>query len=525
MADFSLLLPIASVAMGAMLVLLAEVLLPRPVRRGGEVGAASGGLVASISTTSLLVAIFFAWHGFSTGSDGALDSLRPMLRFDAFSSLGTAIVGLGALLSLWLATAQLPLLRIPRAEYHALLLLSTAGMFVLMASADLLSAYLSVELMSVPLYALAAFDRRSRESRESGLKFFLSGALASVVLLYGMALLYGATGHGDFAAIAASPLLGSPLAVAGLGLIVAGLVCRLGAAPFHQWAVDVLQGAPSSLSAFLIVAAPATVLVTLVRVLALQPAELGARMGDVLRVLAALSLLIGSAMALIQVDLKRILAYTSISNVGLGVIALAAGTSHAHAALLFTLLAFAFINVGAFAVLVALTRDGEGCETLADLPGLAQRRPGLAAVLTLFLLALVGVPGTAGFIAKFMILSAAVEAGFVGLAIAGVLASLLGLACYVRLLTAMYMGAEDAPGEELRDPEEQEDPPTRGMRSLDLSILALCTIAVLYLGVLPMWAPFDAAARGLAPQSAVEELLAAEDPNVPLAPGDVELVE
>jgi NADH-quinone oxidoreductase subunit N len=311
-----------------------------------------------------------------------------------------------------------------------------------------------------------------------------------------------------------------------MGLVLAGLAAKLGAAPFHQWVVDVLEGAPSCVSVFAITAMTTALFVALVRVLELQPLELTLPTSDVLGVMAALSLLVCAAMAAVQLDVKRILAYTSVSNVGLALVALAVGSPAAHAALLFFLFVYTFANVGAFAVLVALARDGEECAKLEDLHGLAQRRPGLAGVWTLFLLTLVGVPGTGGFMAKFGILAAALEGGFVWLAISAVLASLLSLACYARLLTRMYMGDEDAPEEELRAPDERDAEPTREMRSLDLSILAACAIAVLYLGLLPARGPFEAAAQSLAPRAAAGPVLpAAEDADVALPAGDVELVE
>jgi len=246
-------------------------------------------------------------------------------------------------------------------------------------------------------------------------------------------------------------------------------------------------------------------------------------MNEALALMGIASALLGNAMALVQEQPKRVLACLSISQLGFALIALATDSSVGNAALAFSLLVFVFANVGAFAVLVAMSRDGEPCRSVADLRGLFNRRSGLAGALALFLLALAGAPGTGGFVAKFAIVTAAVDGGQIGLAIATVAGALLGVVASLRVVLAMVVGEDEELPEELRPADEREDEPTEEMSSLDLGILSLCAAAVIATGVAPPWTVFANAAEGLEP--VVELLPAAEDADVALPAGDVELVE
>jgi NADH-quinone oxidoreductase subunit N len=397
-------------------------------------------------------------------------------------------------------------------------------MFVLVMSIDLISFFMGFELMSLPIYALAAFDRRSLKSSESGLKYFLLGAFASAILLYGMALLYGATGHTDFAGIAASPGLSSSLARAGVALMVVGLAFKVSAVPFHHWTPDVYEGAPTTVTAFMLVTVKCSAFVVLIRLLSFLSPEMNEALSNVFWVLAALTMLVGNLMAVLQNDVKRLIAYSSVSHAGIMLIAVVVGSPEAHASLLFYLMIYVFMNAGVFGVLVALSRDGEECERIDDLAGLARRRPGLAAALTLFMFALAGVPGTGGFMAKFLVFSAAVGEGYIWLTILGVATSVVAAFYYLRLPVAMYMG------ESIEEVEESDA--TRELGSFEMAVLILCSVAVFYLGILPDRTPFLKAVDVL-PQHVSETrvpspdpgLSAAQDADVALSAGDVELVE
>jgi len=472
----SVLAPVVWVGVGAMLVLLGEVFLTR-AQAGApreEAEVRLGVTLAGLSTVALVVALYTAASSFFGGTHAAFNPARPMIQMDALSSFAIMVVGGGALLSVWLSITYLPALRINHGEYYALILLSTAGMFVMVAAVDMITVFMGLELMSIPIYALAGFDRRKLRSNESGLKYFLIGAFASAVALYGMALLYGATGHTAFAGIRAGFDPESPLAMAGLAMVLVGFAFKISSVPFHQWTPDVYEGAPTSVTAFMSVTVKAAAFVILLRFLGLSlPAET-AGVETVLQVLAALTMVVGNVMAVIQENVKRLLAYSSIAHAGYVLIGLVAGTIEAHAAVLFYLVAYLFMNLGAFAVVVAMARGGRECERLSDFDGVAQRRPALAALMTLFMVSLAGIPGTAGFLGKFYVFSAAVNAGHVGLAILGVLTSVVSLYYYLRLPVAMYM----------QEPGESESEAGEASTS-EVVVLALCAAGVLVLGLFP----------------------------------------
>jgi NADH-quinone oxidoreductase subunit N len=382
---FEVLAPIGFASIGAMVVLLLEVLLSRRVSEEG-VGTA----LFAVSGLSLGLAIYAAGYAFFTGSFAVFNPMNPMLQLDSFSSFAMLVVGIGALLSLGLSVTYLPALHINHGEYYALLLLSTAGMFAMVSAVNLIAVFMGLELLSIPIYALAGFDRRKLRSNESGLKYFLIGAFASAILLYGMALLYGATGHTGFEQIRASFDAESPLAMAGLGLLIVGLAFKISSVPFHQWTPDVYEGAPTSVTAFMSVTVKAAAFAILLRFLTLALPDLGGELHAVFWVLAALTMIVGNVMALIQTNVKRLLAYSSIAHAGYILIGFVAATREAHAAILFYLLVYVFMNLGAFGVVVALARGGRESERIEDFSGLAQTRPGLAAAMTLFMIALAG---------------------------------------------------------------------------------------------------------------------------------------
>jgi len=491
--DFRVLAPIGFVSIGALAVLMLEVLLagPRaaagpkavgvPERRESRRTAAALALVASLA---LACAIYTALAMFADGTQAFFNPARPMLELDGFTSLVIAIVGLGALISVVLSITYLRALHIDHGEYYALLLLATAGMFLMVSAVDLMAVFLGLELMSVPIYALAGFDRRKLRSNEAGLKYFLIGAFASAILLYGMALLYGATGQSDFAGIRAAFDYASPLALAGLALVIVGFSFKVSVVPFHLWTPDVYEGAPTSVTAFMSVTVKAAGVAILLRFLSLALPGVDERLDLLFAVLAALSMVVGNAMALIQTSLKRMLAYSSVAHVGYILVAFVAGSEQAYSAVLFYLFVYVFMNLGAFAVIVALARGGQECERIDDFAGLASSRPGLAALMTLFMLALAGIPGTAGFIAKFYVFAAAVNADLLPLVILGVLTSVMSVFYYLQVPVAMYM-------REARE-EEQAD-----ASSSEWLVLVACALLVLYLGFFPDRGPFEDAAEYL----------------------------
>ncbi|MCG8589287.1 MAG: NADH-quinone oxidoreductase subunit N [Proteobacteria bacterium] len=471
--------PVIVVATGAMAVLLLEVMLSR--RPASDVPAPGEHLLTPVltlvSTVTLLLALYLAGSQFAGGGSQVFNAVRPMVQVDPLSSFAMVAVGVGALLSVWLSTTYLQAVHINHGEYYALLLLATAGMFLMVCAVDLIMVFMGLELMSIPIYALAGFDRRKLRSNESSLKYFLIGAFASAILLYGMALLYGVTGHTDFAGVRENFDAGNRLGLVGLGLVVVGFAFKVASVPFHQWAPDVYEGAPTSVTAFMSVTVKAAAFVALLRFVTLALPEVDVDLAGVFGGLAALTMVVGNVMAVIQNNVKRLLAYSSIAHAGYLLIGFVAGTSEAYSAVLFYLVVYVFMNLGAFCVVVSLARGGREVERIEDFAGLHRQRPALAALMTLFMIALAGIPGTAGFMAKFYLFSAAVKADLVVLAIVGVLTSVVSVYYYLRLPVAMYMA----------EPGEEEPPETM---SFEVAVLSACALFVVYVGFLPDHDPF-----------------------------------
>jgi NADH-quinone oxidoreductase subunit N len=334
-------------------------------------------------------------------------------------------------------------------EFYALLLLAATGMLLAASASDLIVLYLGLELMTLCSYVLVGITREKKESIEGAVKYFLLGSFASALLLYGIALTYGVTGATEFESIASSiegrGLSGNPLLLGGILLVVFGLAFKIAAVPFHAWAPDAYQGASAPVAAFLASGSKAAGLAALVRVCMVGFAPERGLWSSALVALAALSIFLGSLLALSQTNMKRLLAYSSISHAGYALLGLIAGTPDGAAATMTYAFLYAFMTLGAFGIVVALEKRGED---LASYHGLAKTNPGTAALLFLFLLSLTGIPPTAGFVAKFAVILAAVGQGHVGLAVLAVLCSVVSAFFYLRIAVHMYMTepSGEAPG-------------------------------------------------------------------------------
>jgi NADH-quinone oxidoreductase subunit N len=392
---------------------------------------------------------------------------------DSFSALSTALFALVAVLTCALSVAYLAEIRTNHGEFYALVLLSTAGMMLLVSSVDLLTLFLGFELMSIPTYVLAGFDRIRLRSNESAIKYFVMGAFASAILLYGAALVYGATGTTAYAGIRDAVGLASPLGVAGLGLLVVGFAFKIAAFPFHQWAPDVYEGAPSVVTAYMSVAVKAAAFLGLMRLLVMAIGPQAESLVDVFWLMAMLTMIVGNVMAIIQDNVKRMLAYSSIAHAGYLLIGITTGTEAGYTAVVFYLVVYAFMNLGAFGVVVSLAKDGRDFERIEDFAGLARSRPGVAAVMAVFMFSLAGIPGTAGFMAKFNIVVAAVEGNLIWPAIVLVLTSVVSVFYYLRIPMLMYM----------RDPTAEET--HRDIAALETLALGSCVAAILFFGIFP----------------------------------------
>ena len=392
-------------------------------------------------------------------SGGSLTGFGGMIVVDGFAFFLNVIFILSGVLAILLALNYLPRTGIERGEFYILLLFTLSGMMLMAQAADLIVVFLALELLSIPLYILSGFARPRPSSEESAMKYFLLGAFASGFLVYGIALVYGATGATNLSAILAAAQSGTAttgLLLAGAALILVGLGFKVAAVPFHMWTPDVYEGAPSVVTAFMSVGAKAGGFAALLRVFVIAFPNLAPQWAGIAAVIAALTMALGNFAAIAQSNIKRMLAYSSIAHAGYILMALVAASSFkagltdfSVGAALFYLLAYALTNLGTWAVVIAVERadpqspaaPGAGGDGLAldDYAGLGWRRPGLALAMALFMLSLTGLPPTVGFVAKFYVFRAAIDAGYLWLALVGVLTSLVSAYYYLRIVIIMYM--------------------------------------------------------------------------------------
>jgi NADH-quinone oxidoreductase subunit N len=374
-------------------------------------------------------------------------------EFSAFMKL-LALVGAaaGLLLALdWNAREGLN-----RFEFPVLVLFATLGMMVMISANDLMTVYLGLELLSLPLYVIAAFDRDKPRSAEAGLKYFVLGALASGLLLYGASLVYGFAGTTNFDRLAealSSPQGVSQGVIVGIVFVIAALAFKISAVPFHMWTPDVYEGAPTPVTAFFAAAPKVAAIALLTRVLAGPFGDVAAQWQQVIWIASVGSMLLGAFAAIGQTNVKRLMAYSSINNVGFVLMGLAvAGESGLRGTLVYTAI-YVAMTVGTFAVLIAMRRDGRAVERVDDLAGLGRTDPGMALALAVIMFSLAGIPPLAGFFAKLYVLLPAVEGGYWALATIGVLSSVVAAYYYLRIIKVMYfdepLPAFDAPSASL----------------------------------------------------------------------------
>jgi NADH-quinone oxidoreductase subunit N len=360
-----------------------------------------------------------------------------------------------------------------RGEYYSLILVATLGMCLMAAASDLIMLYLAIETTSIPLYVLAGFLQQDDKSVESGLKYFLFGAMTSAVMLYGFSLLYGVAGETNLYGLVDKIRAGqvSPLFLGGVAvLILAGFGFKVAAVPFHFWTPDVYEGAPTPITAFISTASKAAGFAVLVRfVLAFLP-DVSVYWTGVLAAIAAATMTLGNLLALAQTNIKRLLAYSSIAHAGYALIGLVALTQFGAASLVFYLAAYVVTNLAAFAIVILFSRSA-GSERIADYAGLSRRAPGLALAMMVAMLSLAGMPPLAGFVAKVFVFAAAVDGGLVWLAIVGVLNAIVGLYYYLTVLKVVYLYRSD-----------DENKPIAVPRTYSLA-LGACVAAIFVLGI------------------------------------------
>ena len=464
--DLRPLLPMLVLAATAAVVIVLDLLPPR--ERKDHLG-----FVSALGVVAALVMTY--WMTFSIGG-GELQGFRGMVVLDPYALFFNIVIGYATGLVLLLSMDYIRREGQEAGEFYILILLSALGMMLMAAAGDLIIVFLGLETMSIALYVLTGFFRNRLEAGEASMKYFLIGAFASGFFLYGIALIFGATGSTNLDRIANAVAAGAgrdPMLVIGFGLLLVGFGFKISAVPFHMWAPDAYEGAPTSIAAFIATGSKAAAFASLLRVLltALRGAPLDWPM--LMWGLAAITMTVGNVVALAQQNLKRMLAYSSVAHVGYMLVGVVAGGALGNGSVLFYLLVYTFTTAGAFGAILLLERNGREAVQLADYGGLATRHPLLAVALSIFLLSLIGIPPTAGFVGKFYLFGAAVKSGYVWLAVIGVLNSAVAAYYYLRLIVFMYM-------------REPEGAPTVLAPSLSGALaLVVALWGVVQLGVVP----------------------------------------
>ncbi len=461
--SFNAIVPILCVVAAGIAALLAEAM-RRPGERLPIAGLGVIGLLAAgVSASSL-------W-GRNATSFGVVSADK----FGLFIVLVLVVIGL---LTMAFSSQVVGRDRLPGGEYYGITLFGIAGMMLMATASDLLVIFLALEVLSLSVYVLTALRRDSEASTEGGFKYFLLGGFSSAVFLYGIAFTYGVTGSTRLdaigSAVAARSMGNSPLTLVAVGLLLVGFGFKVSAVPFHMWTPDAYQGAPTIVTAFMSTGVKAAAFGAFARVFLSAFEPLRADWTPVLWLVAAVTMIVGTVVAVRQTNLKRMLAYSSIAHAGYILVGLVSANEVGKAAMLYYLLAYGVTNLAAFATLALIATRDRPNDTLQDVAGLANNHAGVAALMTVFLLSLGGMPPTAGFVAKWYVFSAAVSAGYYWLAIIGVLTSVVSIFFYLGIVVSMWM-AEPAPGVV----------PVAALSRFGVAMLGISVVAVFYLGILP----------------------------------------
>jgi NADH-quinone oxidoreductase subunit N len=413
----------------AMVLLLINVFVP-----GGQKSNLAYISFLGIIAAGVLVTIGWGTHIESFSGSAVLDNFATFFKMTFLVAAGLTVL---------ISDSYMEREECNHGELYPIILFSVVGMMLMASGTDLMTIFLGLEVMSVALYVLAGFNRGNKKSNEAGLKYFLLGAFSTGFMLYGMALIYGATGTTRLYKIA--EVVGQMtlpatniMLVAGMLLMLTGFAFKIAAAPFHMWTPDVYEGAPTPITAFMSAGAKAAGFAALMRILLVALPTLQVEWSQVLWVLAVLTMTIGNITALRQDNIKRILAYSSIAHAGYALVGFTAGNGTGTAGILFYMLSYAFMNIGAFAIVILVSKKGETNGNVSDFAGLGFKHPLLALVMTLFLFSLAGVPPAAGFIGKFYLFSGAIQEGYIWLAVIGVLNSAASVYYYLRIMVYMY---------------------------------------------------------------------------------------
>ena len=462
MSDYLAIVPLVCVWFGGILAMIAEAF-----RSPGEHMPIEGIAVGSLLTAGVTAALLWDRNAFSFGVVSADN-------FGLFVTLVLVVVGI---LTVMLSSQVVERDGINPGEYYALMLFAIGGMMLMATAADLLVMFVALEILSLAVYVLTAIRRESQEGAEAAFKYFLLGGFSSAFFLYGIAFTYGIAGTTRLAEVVVvmSTLAGGHdvLTYVALGLLMVGFAFKVSAVPFHMWTPDAYQGAPAVVTAFMSAGVKAAAFAAFVRVFMSAFGGLQPQWEPVIWMLSAASMILGVTAGVVQSNVRRMLAYSSIAHAGYLLMAMAAGNDTGKGAILFYLLTYALTSVGAFGVTALVATRDRTNDDLGDYAGLAKRQPLLAFLMTVFLLSLGGFPPTAGFVGKWYLFSAAVDAGSYALAIIGVLTSVVSVFFYLRIVVMMYMSDETSAS------------PVTQPSAASMFALAVPLVATFYLGILP----------------------------------------
>jgi NADH-quinone oxidoreductase subunit N len=508
LADLQVIAPELILTVIACVALVMEVILPY---KHGKVTAYFSLIGIALAFASLVL----LWSG--NRDSLPLTGFYGMIRIDGFAIVFKGIFLISAALAIAIATRFLDIEGEQHGEYYALILFATIGMMFLGSGYDLISLYIALELMAVTFYVLVAFTKRQKPSNEAAMKYFLLGAFSSGILLYGMSLIYGVTGSTNLGEIgtsvgaaltsikaegAASEIAGlRPMLLLGMIALGAGLFFKIAAVPFHMWAPDAYEGAPTSVTAFLSTGSKAASFALYARIFFVALAPMRIEWAPLLGIVAALTIVVGNYAAITQENSKRLLAYSSISNAGYLLLALVANNKYGNIGLVIYLLVYVFMNMGAFGIVISLRRRGIIGDNVDDMTGLAHKAPGMAAMMGIFMLSLGGLPGTGGFIGKYFLLWGLLQRGetdhkswYYWLAGWAVINIVVSFYYYIRFIKVMYLGDRVA-----------DDRPLSLSPALR-SALIVSLIGIVVIGVYPQ--PFIAIAQKLFPPIAATTTVA-----------------
>ena len=494
--DLQLIAPELIVTVVACVALVMEVILPYKLSKWTAYFSLGGIALALVSLGAQFISLGGTFRLGSLPALTPMDGFYGMVHVDGFALIFRAIFLIAVALAIAISIRYLDIEREQHGEYYALLLFATVGMMFLAVGYDLISLYIALELMALTFYVLVAFTKRERRSNEAGMKYFLLGAFSSGILLYGMSVLYGISGSTNLTqigtGIASAPPELRPMILLGMIALAAGLFFKVAAVPFHMWAPDAYEGAPTSVTAFLSTGSKAASFALYARIFFVALGPLQIDWAPLLGLVAALTIVVGNWAAITQENSKRLLAYSSISNAGYLLLAIIANNSYGNIGLVIYLMVYVLMNMGAFGIIISLRRRGIIGDNVDDMTGLAQKAPGMAAMMAIFMLSLGGLPGTGGFIGKYFLLWGLLRRGdfehkkwYYWLAGWAVINIVVSFYYYIRFIRVMYLSDRIA----------DEEPLTLSRPLQTAMVVAL--LGILFIGIYPQ--PFIVLAQKLIP--------------------------